>query len=69
MHEFRTDCVHKLSEPIYTTSGELVHDALRFFHGDGPAQQFEAGQSRGGQYPCVACKASAYRFDDICYSY
>ena len=69
LNEFRTECVQKLSEPIYTTSGQPMYDTLRFFHGDGPAQQFQAGQSRGGEYPCVACETSAYRFDDICYSY
>lgn len=69
LNEFRTECVQKLSEPIYTTSGQPMYDTPRFFHGDGPAQQFEAGQSRGGEYPCVACETSAHRFDDICYSY
>ena len=26
---------------------------LRFFSGDGPARQFEAGQQRGGNYSCL----------------
>ena len=48
LNEFRTECVLPLSQSICTESGGAVHDTLRFFHGNGPAQQFEAGQSRGG---------------------
>ncbi len=69
LNEFRTDCLSHLSQPIYTTSGMAISDMARFFHGDGPAQQFEAGQSRGGNYPCVGCDAHVNRFDDLCYCY
>ena len=36
------------------------------FHGDGPAQQFEAG---GGNYSCVGCGARTDRMDDIAYTF
>lgn len=46
-----------------------ITDVLRFFHGDKPAQQFEAGNNRGGHYPCVTCDAQADRFNDISFCY
>lgn len=30
-----------------------VFDVVRVFSWDGPARQFEAGQQRGGNYPCI----------------
>ena len=42
---------------------------LRFFHGDGPAQQFEAGNSIGGNFSCVSCGVKSERISDIAYSY
>ena len=36
-----------------------------FLHGDGPAQQFEAGHSVGGNYCCIGCGARSMLFDDI----
>ncbi|VDI34881.1 Hypothetical predicted protein [Mytilus galloprovincialis] len=30
-----------------------IQDCLRLFSGDGPARQFEGGQQRGGNYPCL----------------
>ena len=44
-------------------------DVLRFFHGDGPAQQFEAGNSIGGNYCCVGCGVKCDRIDDIAYTF
>ena len=32
-----------------------IKDKLRFFKGDGPAAQFEAGQQKGGNYKCWGC--------------
>ena len=54
-NQCRLDCIKELAEPIYTSNGVAVKDILRFFHGDGPAQQYEAGNSVGGVYPCVGC--------------
>ena len=42
-----------------------VTDTSRFFHGDGPAQQFEAGNSIGGTYCCVGCGVRNDQIDDI----
>ena len=51
------DCIKELASPISTSTGVSLKDILRFFHGDGPAQQYEAacGNSVGGKYPCVGC--------------
>ena len=32
-----------------------MKDIVRFFQVDGPAQQYEAGNSAGGVYSCVSC--------------
>ena len=34
-------------------TGGLIQYAVRFFSGDGPARQFEAGHQRGGNYGCL----------------
>ena len=41
--ECRVDCLLEMT-PISISEDVLVADIMRFFHGDGPAQQFEAGQ-------------------------
>lgn len=56
-------------EPISTNDGVIIRDIVRYFHGDGPAQQFEAGNKIGDNYPCVGCEAHASRFDDLAYSF
>lgn len=58
-----------MKEPLYTQKGTQITDTLRFFHGDGPAQQFEAGNKIGGNYPCTGCDAKSSLFDDIAYSF
>ena len=54
-NECRIDCIKEMSEILHTSSGIPIRDILRYFHGDGPAQQYEAGHSIGGHYPCVGC--------------
>ena len=39
------------------------------FTGDGPANQFEAGHQKGGNYFCWACSIVANRCDDTTYVY
>lgn len=65
----RKQCLKELSVPLYLTSGEQVTDIMRFFHADGPAQQFEAGNTVGGNYCCVACGVKADRIDDLAYAF
>ena len=60
-----SECTDQLKETLKTSKGNTITDVLRFFHGDGPAQQFEAGNKIGGNYPCVGCDAKASTFDDL----
>ena len=67
--ECRRECIQKLGMNIFTSKGLEITDVLRFFHGDGPAQQFEAGYSVGGNYCCIGCGARSTLFDDIVHCY
>ena len=42
---------------------------MRFFHGDGPASQLEAGHQKGGNYFCPTCGVLACRSSENAYSY
>lgn len=64
----RNECLSMLSEKLCLTNGTQVTDVMRFFHGDGPAQQFEAGNSIGGTYCCVGCGVKNDRIDDFAYA-
>lgn len=65
----RNECLSDLSTPLCLSNDVEVNDIMRFFHGDGPAQQFEAGNSIGGNYCCVSCGVRSDRMDDIAYAY
>lgn len=65
----RNECLGTLSMPLCMDNGVQVLDIVRFFHGDGPAQQFEAGNSIGGNFPCVACGVRNERIADIAHAY
>ena len=39
----RLECLEEISLPLKTREGQEIHDVMRFFHGDNPAQQFECG--------------------------
>lgn len=70
--EFNTtqkQCLKDLSVCLKTTSGVPIHDVCRFFHGDAPAAQFEAGHNIGGKYSCPGCGAESCRFDDFAYCF
>lgn len=47
------ECLKLLDEPLSLSNVIQVKDVLHFFHGDGPTQQFEAGNSIGGTYCCM----------------
>lgn len=51
----RVSCLPDLNDPVVTESGIAVHDVIRFFIGDHPAQQFERGTQVGGHYKCGGC--------------
>ena len=43
--------IQALGEPVYMPNVTPFRDVLRFFHGDHPAQQFEAGNKKGDTTP------------------
>ena len=57
-----------LTDEITSSSGIKIVDTLRFFKGDKPAAQFEAGVSCGGNYPCVGCTCHRDRFADFAHA-
>lgn len=67
--ESRVECLLEIDSSIKTQSSQPITDIVRFFHGDHPAQQFEAGNARGGIYPCVTCSTHRRLFDDLSYVY
>ena len=67
--DIRNQCICELDTPLCLNNGMKVMDTLRFFHGDGPAQQFEAGNSISGNYCCVGCGVKSSRIDDIAYAF
>ena len=55
-----------MGQKLHTRMGIPVSDVVRFFYGDGPTVQFEAGHKQGGTYCCIA---QSGRFADIAYCY
>ena len=49
--------------------GIVLNDIMRYFHGDGPATQLEAGNKKGGHYFCPSCDIHICQTDDIACSY
>ena len=42
---------------------------MRFFHGDGPEQQFESGEQRRGNNGCISCSGDSHRYHDLVYCF
>ena len=68
-NDTRSECLHDLDTPVQTAAGQSVTDTIRYFHGDGPTQEFEIEHNRGGNYPCIACHTHVSQFDDLCHAY
>ena len=41
---------------------------MRFFHGDGPQREFEAGEQKGGNAGCESCSGDARKYKDLAVS-
>lgn len=63
--ETRHESLKDLQEKVYKKNGDEVIDVPRFFYGDAPAAQFEAGHKQGGTYCCIGCGAKSGHFSDI----
>ena len=46
----------------------MINDVARFFKGDSPGCQFEAGQQKGGNFFCTSCFIHSNHVKNICFS-
>ena len=67
--ETRLECLEEINLPLATEEGEEILDVMRFFHGDNPAQQYECGQQKGGNFYCSVCGVHASRVYELDYSF
>lgn len=65
----RRECLDQLTHNLQTSKGVPVVDVMRFFHGDGPEQQFESGEQRGGHNGCISCSGDSRRYRDLVYCF
>ena len=65
----RLECLRELSKPTIARNGVEIHDQLRFFCGDKPAQQFERGTQIGGIYKCGACGVKDVMMQDLAHTF
>ena len=52
-----------------TKAGIPIRGVMYFFHGDGPAMQFEADDKVGDHYSRVGCEVHSSRIDDLAYCF
>lgn len=64
----RKQCLKDLELPLKTANDVSVRDVMRFFHGDGPAQEFEIGEQKGGHAGCSGCKSDCRNYYHIDYN-
>ena len=65
----RKASLQTLDIKITTSNGVEITDVMRFFfHGDGPQQQFEAGEQKGGNAGCASCSGDAKKYQDLAVS-
>ncbi|XP_068680568.1 uncharacterized protein [Montipora foliosa] len=65
----RRECLDQLSNNLQTSKGVPVEDVMRFFHGDGPEQQFESGEQTSGNNGCSGCSGDSRRYRDLVYCF
>ena len=65
----RRECLDQLSNNLQTSKGVPVVDVMRFFHGDGPEQQFESGEQTGANNGCSGCSGDSRRYRDLVYCF
>ena len=64
----RKICLEGLQNTIKTSGGIEMTDVMRLFHGDGPQQEFESGEQKGGHAGCAACSGDARRYNCLAVS-
>lgn len=61
----RKSCLLGLSNKLTTCSGVEVTDVMRLYHADGPEQDFESGEQKGGNAGCSGCSGDARKYSDL----
>ena len=67
-----SDCRNEYTRCLkYQTDADgcELNDVVRFFHGDGPACELEAGQQKNERYPCWLCAVNFDLGNDLAYMY
>ena len=64
----RKACLQTLSATVTTLNGIQINDVMRFFHGDGPQQEFEASEQKGGNAGCASCSGDARLYKNLAVS-
>lgn len=64
----RKACLQTLDATVATLNGIQITEVMRFFHGDGPQQEFEAGEQRGGNAGCASCSGDARLYKNLAVS-
>lgn len=68
--ETRQEDLAEMKIKIPTEKRNEVRDIMRFFKGDGPEQQFESGEMKGGKSGgCGSCDAVPTRWSDLAYCF
>ena len=57
------DCLEGLKNKVVTSNGVQITDVMRLIHGDGPKQEFEIGEQRGGKAGCSGCSGDARKYN------
>ena len=64
----RKICLEGLNNKITTSGGIKMTDVMRLFHGDGPQQEFESDEQKGGHAGRAACSGDARRYNCLAVS-
>ena len=64
----RKACLQTMDAKVTTSGGIQITDTMLFFHGDGPQQQYEAGEQKGGHAGCASCSGDARQYKDLAFS-
>lgn len=64
----RKACLQTPDATVTTLNGIQITDVMRLFHGDGPQQEFEAGEQKGGNAGCASCSGDARLYKNLAVS-
>ena len=65
----RRECSHQLTKHLQRSKCTPVVEVMCFIHGDGPEQQFEGGEQRGGNNVFFSCSGDSRSYPDLVYCF